>query len=667
MKEGERGVRVPYRRLLRTEWAVLGGALAVALLLRFYAIDRIPPGLYHDEAFNGLDALRVLGGSRPVFFTANNGREPLFIYLVALSVGLLGRSPGAIRIVSAVLGTLTVPATWLLARAMFGRRVAALSAVLVAGLVWPLNLSRIGLRAVSLPLFSALALWQFWRGLDTGRKRHYIAGGVLYGLTFYTYTAARFTGLALVLFVLYQLLFDKTRPYWTGLLCFVLAAGLVAAPLLVYGVLHWSDFMQRAGQVSILNPAINGGDLWGTLGRHLVRALGLFFWQGDFIPRHNVPRRPLFDPLTAAFFVIGVALCARQARRQRAGVFTIIWVIVLLLPTILAEDAPHFLRAVGILPVAIFPAAVGLDEVWQRLVQRTNQALALGMVLLALVVAVGSTIWAYFGQHTRNPELGYAFEAAEVQLAGEINRFLGTGWTGEGLTATPGEPLPGRRAVLVSRLWDQRPTVRFLVPASEALTILREDSVPQPAAGETVLLALWPHEDLQPYMAWLPAPSVINVHQGALERGDLETTPHLLYVTFTAAPVEATTTPEIRFAEGLTLLGHEIASEAEDTLVIRLRWQAMADIATDYNVFVHLVDGERMVAQSDARPGAGYYPTSWWRPGDVVLDEHRLSPEEPYDPTRHQLRVGWYELATMRHLPVLDAEGQPGDEYAILK
>jgi len=38
-----------------------------------------------------------------------------------------------------------------------------------------------------------------------------------------------------------------------------------------------------------------------------------------------------------------------------------------------------------------------------------------------------------------------------------------------------------------------------------------------------------------------------------------------------------------------------------------------------------------------------------------------------YDPARHRLRVGWYELQTMYHLPVLDENGQPGDEYAILE
>ena len=639
----------------------------MAVLLRFYAIDHILPGLYHDEAFNGLDALRVLGGARPIFFTANNGREPLFIYLVALSVGLLGRSPGAIRVVAAVLGTLTVPATYLLAQAMFGRRVGVLSAALIAGLVWPLNLSRIGLRAVGLPLFSALALWQFWRGSETGQKRHYIAGGILYGLTFYTYTAARFTVLALALFVLYQLILDKTHLHWSGLLCFALAASLVLAPLLIYGTLHWSEFMQRAGQVSIFNPAINGGDLWGTLGRHLVRALGLFFWRGDFIPRHNVPWRPLFDPLTAAFFVIGLGLCAGRGRRQPACAFTLIWIAILLLPTILAEDAPHFLRAVGILPLAVFPAAVGLEAGWHRLAERTRPGLAFGVIVAVLAVTVGSTTWDYFGRHARNPELGCAFEAGEVQLAVEVNRFLGTGWNGSGLTATAGEPLPGRRAMLVSRLWNLRPTVRFLVPGSDALTILREDSSPRPAPGETVFLALWPHEYLRPYVEWLPARSVIAVHEGALERGDLETTPRLLYVVFTATPTEADGVPEVRFAEGLTLLGHDVEIGSDGVLRVRLRWQTTAAVATDYTVFVHLLDGERVLAQSDNYPAGGYYPTSWWRPGDVVLDEHRLALSEPYDPARHRLRVGWYELQTMRHLPVLEEDGRPGTEYAILE
>ena len=41
----------------------------LAVFLRLYRLDALPPGLYHDEAYNGLDALALLrGDDRPLFF-----------------------------------------------------------------------------------------------------------------------------------------------------------------------------------------------------------------------------------------------------------------------------------------------------------------------------------------------------------------------------------------------------------------------------------------------------------------------------------------------------------------------------------------------------------------------------------------------------------------------
>ncbi len=70
-------------------WAIILLALITAATLRFWQLGDIPPGLYRDEAFNGLDALDVINGERdgqsPFYFSANNGREPLYIYLTSLS------------------------------------------------------------------------------------------------------------------------------------------------------------------------------------------------------------------------------------------------------------------------------------------------------------------------------------------------------------------------------------------------------------------------------------------------------------------------------------------------------------------------------------------------------------------------------------------------------
>ena len=93
--------------------------LLLAAFLRIWQLDSLPPGLYHDEAYNGLDALSLSEGklfpqfyegwelyqqdahadnpaveSRwPPFFEGNYGREPLHIYLMAASIRLFGSSP----------------------------------------------------------------------------------------------------------------------------------------------------------------------------------------------------------------------------------------------------------------------------------------------------------------------------------------------------------------------------------------------------------------------------------------------------------------------------------------------------------------------------------------------------------------------------------------------
>jgi len=662
--------------------------IAIATGLRFWALGSIPPGLYHDEAFNGLDALGVWEGERPVFFEANNGREPLFIYLVALSVAVLGRSPGAIRIVAALLGTLTIPATYLMAKAMFNRRIGLLAAAITGLTLWHVNLSRIGFRAVAMPLFVALTLWQLWLGLKDGNQRHFLAGGLLYGLTFYTYLAARFTIVALVAFGLYLILVGSWKlalslvegleacselsrrvgGWKRGGLTFVLAALVILAPLMVYVVTHWDSFLGRVGQVSIFNPAINEGDFWGTLFRHVGRTLLMFTNRGDFIPRHNVPLRPVFDPVLSVFFLLGLIFCLRSFRQSAEHAFVLIWLAVMLLPTVLAEGAPHFLRSVGVLPVAFVVPAVGLDSLWRFLGNKGTTPVAVGAVVLVLIFGLGDTTIDYFGGHASSQDVRYNFETAAVDLATQANRFLGTGWNGKELWAKQNPPLPGRHLYIVDRLWRDWASVRFLVPPSPNLTILTKSAKLAPASSDEVMLIVWPYEEYNQYLTLLPIGSTITAQEGSLERGDLEKEARLLYITFTATPATIPSgEPEVRFEKGLTLVGHQLTTVSPQELRLNLLWRAEAEVETDYTVFVHLTRDDAILAQDDSFPAGGYYPTSLWRVGDIVSDEHALALPEPYDPVEHKLVVGFYQLETLHRLQVLDEAGKPVSDHVIIE
>ncbi|MCB0227654.1 MAG: glycosyltransferase family 39 protein, partial [Anaerolineae bacterium] len=193
---------------------VLAGVMLLAAALRLWQLDVLPPGLFFDEAYNGFDARQVLEGvSRPLFFAANNGREPLFIYLQALSIALLGPTPFALRVVSAMVGILTIPIMYFCAYTVLrttpsspqgDRRAGWLALVAAAGLAvsyWHVSLSRVGFRAILLIPVSALAIAFFWRAWTEGRTRDYVLAGIALALALYTYIAARLLPFVVAAFV----------------------------------------------------------------------------------------------------------------------------------------------------------------------------------------------------------------------------------------------------------------------------------------------------------------------------------------------------------------------------------------------------------------------------------------------------------------------------------
>ena len=79
---------------------LLAAIVLLGAFFRLYRIDRLPPGETYDPAFYGLDALAILRGETPIFFETNvfGGREPLFSYIVAACVAVLGVGSLAIHI-----------------------------------------------------------------------------------------------------------------------------------------------------------------------------------------------------------------------------------------------------------------------------------------------------------------------------------------------------------------------------------------------------------------------------------------------------------------------------------------------------------------------------------------------------------------------------------------
>jgi hypothetical protein len=271
------------------------------------------------------------------------------------------------------------------------------------------------------------------------------------------------------------------------------------------------------------------------------------------------------------------------------------------------------------------------------------------------LVALGSTTYAYFVTYAREPMTGYWFERASVALAGDVNGFLGEGWDGARMVRG-GDP--DRRAYVDSRLWREWPQVRFLVAAPARLIL---DTAPRPTPGPVAAFA-WPYEDWRWTWDVLPHPAEIEVEEGPLSQGDRDPAPYTTYVGFYATPADPASAPLARFSGGVELLGAMMVPRGEG-FGVQLRWRAAAPLAEDYTIFVHyLRDGAR-VAQADARPARGYYPTTEWRAGDVIRDLHPVPDVAEPLPGRDVVRVGFWQAESGQILYLLDAAGNPAGDW----
>lgn len=627
--------------------------------MRLYRLGEWPPGPYRDEAWNGLDALGVLDGHHTLFFPANNGREPFYIYLVALSIALFGPTAFALRLPAALAGALATIPTYLLGREWFGRATGLFAAVLWAVTFWPVHLGRIGLRAGLLAPLLALAFWLGTRAWRERRSTLWLAAGVVYGLSFYTYLAVRFTPLVLVLFAAYLVATGRRARLWDGgrVLWFAVGAAAVVAPLALTLAADPSLLFGRAGQVSILSPEINGGNLPGALLGNVGRALGMYIWRGDTILRHNAlldysgtpAGRPVFDWLMIGPFLAGLGWCLWRWRRPAAALL-LIWQLVMLGPTILAEDAPHFLRVAGVLPGAVFLPAIGLGLLWDW--SRLSVGLRRGIALLLLG---GSALLAArdYATYAQQPDVAFLWEAAASGLA----------------QSAAADAEAGLDVYLDTRFSDGWPSIRYLL---HGLTIASFDpAIGLPPLDGAAAVYAWPYDSLDYLARAVVAPAQVTVEPGPLARGDLEPEPYSLYTRYLIAPGAVTGQPAATFGDRFRLHEPKATLVAPDVVDISLAWEVeAANIGDDGrvpNVFIHVIGPEGILAQHDGPLAGGLWPAGGWRSGVLVGERHTLQLPRLFNPASDQVQIGLYWGDTSGRLPAFGADGAAPDDKVIIR
>ncbi len=360
--------------LTRAEGIALVLLLGAAFSVRGLGLEWVPPNLGGDEGTQLLAGLRLIEPPLGNPFATGWYSVPTLSFLVyGAAMRIFGATIAGGRALSAIVGTLTVLATFLLGRAMGGRRVGWVAAVSLAFAAYHIHYSRLASNQIFDPFVGALTIWLLWEAWRTPDTPTWGLAGMVAGLGWYAYFGARWVTFLLVLLIAERALREPlflTR-HRRDLLLLSLGWLVVVLPLLGWYTAHPNALYERYNAVSIFasgwlerEVALTGKSALTLLLRQFWKAATAFHLTPDPTFWYR-PERPLVDFITGALMLVGM-LAAGIRWRWPGRSATLIWFwSTLVMGWVLTENPPSSQRGLLLTPAVALLVAWGVEGIWE--------------------------------------------------------------------------------------------------------------------------------------------------------------------------------------------------------------------------------------------------------------------------------------------------------------
>jgi hypothetical protein len=385
----------------------IGLVIVLAAALRFYQLGQLPRVINGDEGRIGLFAQGSTVGplSNPFALWENIGA--LYLHLINMCFSLLGATPFSLRLLPAIGGTLAIPAVYLLARQIGGKRIALIAAALLAFSHTHLHFSRtVAVSYIQSTWLTPLELYFLLSGLEKRSSWRTALGGILLAFHMSIYISAQITVGILLVYMLIAFLWlkDEFRPAWRQALVFWGGFLITFVPEGFYMLFHPTETLNRLNADGTFNSgwlineiASTGKPALQILGERLIHTfLSLIYYPAiDF---YGSPT-PMLTIFASVLFLLGLGFVLTRARSLNFlllnGNF---WGAVVAVGIFAVPPSADSYRMLIALPAALLMAAFGLDQVltllglgWEK---SRFQYIAISSTLLLLLLV--SNMWTYF-------------------------------------------------------------------------------------------------------------------------------------------------------------------------------------------------------------------------------------------------------------------------------
>ncbi len=389
----------------RRVWIALGLILLAALALRGIRIGE--RALWYDEAFavlfaeKGWDAM-IDGTLTQVDGVAADMHPPVYYETLHVWMKLVGDSPVAVRLYSALVGVLTVGAVFGLARDWFGARAGLAAALITAVAPFHVQYSQETRMYAPLALVLVLDTWALWRAMQPGgRWWQWLAFGALAGAAMYVQQLAAMYLLALGLLPL----MTRDRKIIMRAALATAVAGAIYLPWL----LNLPGQMDRLHQYWVSKP--NVLHLWLAL--RSFTSVNLDFSAGWWLPTFLVAAL-----LVVMLGVRGRAMLRAKSRYPQTKRTALGWALWLAFVPMIAMWIASYVIQPVFLPRALIPSAVMLYVALGWLFSDAGMPRAVVGVLVA--VWGGVIVFGLVTLYTWDTFPTPPFERAVTYLRGEV-------------------------------------------------------------------------------------------------------------------------------------------------------------------------------------------------------------------------------------------------------
>lgn len=423
-------------RLARADGIALGlvaGLFGLALLARATNLDGLPINLHGDEGDMGISARAIANGDpRNPFGTGWLAFPNLWFFMQSVTLRLAGDPVIGIRMASAIVGALGIPAMYFLGKVSFNRSVGLIAAALLTVYHFHIQFSRLAVNNIGDPLFMALTIAGFIHGLRRGSLFGFAVAGVALGVLQHFYVSGRIAPIVLAIVVTHQAIVNG-KQVWrcrAGLPILILGFLVGIGPLALHYIQVPGDLTNRINTVNIFGSGYvadlqaRGVNLQTIILEQLRLGLGAYIFEPDHGSWY-VSGVPLLDRLSSVLLVVGLGAAARRWRAPDATVWPAWLMGVALAGGALTTNAPEVQRYVSAAPALCVLIALAIHGVAQS---ASNAAPRMARPVRAAVTAalLGSlvifNIVFYFRDYAAK---SYRMGSGSAEETTALGRYLG--------------------------------------------------------------------------------------------------------------------------------------------------------------------------------------------------------------------------------------------------